>query len=155
MSEPMVTPDSAVPDLSDTAARRRDLRAALVDLEAATTAPGSGAAWAGRARLGLAGLQEAFAAHVGGTEASDGIFAEVMAQAPHLAHRISHLRQDHDAITAQIEDCDVALGAVGDPTTEAAAHEKLFALIGALSRHRHLGAVLVWDAFDTDISAGD
>lgn len=155
MSEPMVTPDGVVPDLSDTAARRRDLHAALVGLEAGTTAPGSGAAWAEKARPKLAELQEAFSAHVAGTEASDGIFAEVMAQAPHLAHRISHLRQDHDAITAQIEACDVALAAVGDPASEGAARDQLFALMGALSRHRHLGAVLVWDAFDLDISAGD
>jgi hypothetical protein len=146
------------PSLTEAAGRRRDLHAALVAMEAAATAPGRGGGWAGRALERLDDLRGAFAAHVKGTETGDGVFADVMARAPHLAHRIDHLRRDHDEITEAGDAAARTLAALTDgdePEATEAARDELLALITAISRHRQRGAQLVFDAYDVDLSGGD
>jgi hypothetical protein len=133
------------------------MRAALVDLEGAVAAPSRGRAeeWAGAVLLRVLALKEAFDHHVVVTEGPDGLFAEVMAEAPRLANRIAKLCDDHHAINDALGAC-LAPGISLDAESQVAVlRDAAVDAMTAIVRHRHSGASLVYEAYFVDIEAAD
>ena len=136
--------------LGEVRVRREGLRSGMVMLEAAVSAPAGGDDWAAGVARALTRLRTAFEGHVEVTEASDGVFAQVVEAAPRLANEVKRLHADHEAIAAALAAVDGALAAGAGSVRDAALD-----LLGLLARHRHRGADLLHEAFCVDISAGD
>ena len=138
-------------------APRERLWGAVVALEGAIAAPAPGRveAWRKLASDRLRGVSDAWTEHITTTEADDGLFAEIMGFAPRLAHAIDLLRQEHESLRAEITASADRLDAVVDESGVDVSRADLLDLIALLSRHRHRGVDLVYDAYNTDISAGD
>jgi hypothetical protein len=131
--------------------------AALESLEGAIAAPTTGreAAWVARVADQLTLLQTAFGHHVTVTEDEGGLFSEIVADAPRLAHQVQQLRADHLRIAAAIEGAhQLAAGPAAEGRLSDIAEAGLD-LLSRLTRHRHLGATLVYEAYSVDIDAAD
>ncbi len=134
---------------------RRGLHAALVELEDVLSAAGDVDAWAARVGDALGKVRRALDHHVEATEADDGLLADAVRQEPRLAHRAEVLRREHAELYAAIDEQRGRLDRVKIRSEVTTAEEGVLQLLAAFSRHRHRGAELVYDAYATDISAGD
>ena len=143
-----------------TAARRRRLgvQAAMADLESAIASASTGRAdqWSKQVREAVTRLREAFRHHVEVTESADGLFADVVTQAPRLAHQVDVLQADHP----RIEEALAAVAAVleasaADADATSDVTDRILDVLGQIVRHRHAGASLVYEAYNVDIEAGD
>ncbi len=141
--------------------QRRGVRAALVALESSTASPSVDDAWLATIRERLDELATAFADHVAVTESDDGLFAETVERAPRLARRVRVLHDDHVTITAAIEAAraTAATATVADDPTDDDVATTIRAAVGdvmgRITRHRQLGADLVYEAYNVDIEGGD
>jgi hypothetical protein len=139
--------------------QRAGVRAACERLEHAAASPSSAREreWCGVFATRLSELGSAFRRHVEVTEAGDGLFAEIIERAPRLTHRTQELQRDHRDIEDTIEGASATLAAVPSPdhATVEAARTAALDLLTRISRHRHLGAELVYDAYNVDIEAAD
>jgi hypothetical protein len=135
--------------------KRRGLRAALVDLEDAVSAAGDPDAWAGRVTAALAKVRGALDAHVDATESPEGLLADAVHQEPRLAHHADVLRREHTELYRGIDEATSRLSRVTARAETTVEQERLLALLAQFTRHRHRGAQLVYDAYNTDISVGD
>ncbi len=135
--------------------KRRGIRAAMVELEDAVSAAGEPDAWSARVVAALAKLRGALDAHVEATEAPDGLLADAVHQEPRLAHHAEVLRREHTELYRGIDEAAQRLSRLENRTETMVEEERLLALLAQFSRHRHRGAQLVYDAYNTDISVGD
>lgn len=144
-----------------TAARRRRMgvQAAMSDLESAIASASTGRLdeWSGQVRACVARLREAFRHHVEVTESDDGLFADVLTQAPRLAHQVGLLQADHPKIEEALAGVAARLEAPATPDADAAnaLTDEILDVLGQIVRHRHAGASLVYEAYNVDIEAGD
>ena len=152
-------PISDTPRLGQAREDRQGVRAAFDRLERAASRPASGHTreWCEVFDARLTELRAAFAHHVEVTEADEGLFAEIISTAPRLAHRTDELRQDHRDIEQAIDRAAARLVTDQHPDHKAVVHARDAALdlLTRISRHRHLGAELVYDAYNVDIEASD
>ena len=137
--------------------RRADLHDVLVSLESAIAAPtGAGrVAWAERVAKELGRVDDELDAHVAATEGADGLYAEILVDAPRLAPSVRRLQDEHGELRAALDDTNgrvEVLAGGGDDV--AGAREAVLGLLGAFARHRQLGADLVYEAYETDIGGG-
>ncbi|TML12903.1 MAG: hypothetical protein E6G39_10945 [Actinobacteria bacterium] len=138
---------------SDLALEQRErLRDALVAFENALSAAGPrrAAAWAEGVVQCILRVETEFHAHVDFTEQEDGLYDDILAVAPRLAHRVDQLRQEHNEIAIALSDCLTRVELV--PNTAhadwvTARREDCNALLGRLIRHRQRGADLVYEAY--------
>ncbi|MGH9022280.1 MAG: RdgB/HAM1 family non-canonical purine NTP pyrophosphatase [Acidimicrobiia bacterium] len=130
---------------------REGVRACVAVLEAvlAGTSPDDPEAWWRTVGGPLVRLDEAFERHVDLTERPNGLFAEIIEEAPRLAHACRDLELEHEAIRCALDaalelqaKAEEAGGAVGE-------------LLSMLSQHRHRGANLMFEAYSVDVSTGD
>lgn len=137
---------------------RAGLRTAIgqVERSLSTAAHGRVAAWSADLRQELTDLAAALESHIELTEADDGLLADIAASAPRLAHRVRKAREDHVVLRAAIARALEGLppGDGGDAGV-AASRDRVVELLTALVRHRHLGADLVYEAYNVDIEASD
>ena len=86
-----------------------------------------------------------------------GRAAEIIASAPRLTHRTNELRRDHRQIEAAIDGALAKLASAANPDqgTVDDASDAALDLMTRITRHRHLGAELVYDAYHVDIEAAD
>src|SRR4051794_20666962 len=144
-----------------TAARRRRMgvQAAMADLESAIASPSTGRVdqWAKQVRESVARLREAFRHHVEVTESADGLFADVVTQAPPLAHQVDVLQAEHPRIEEALAGVAARLDAPGsvEPGAANEVADEILDVLGQIVRHRHAGASLVYEAYNVDIEAGD
>lgn len=139
---------------------RHELHQAIVALEKALAAPlphriGD---WAEGVHSALVGLGAELEHHIAATEGPDGLFDEVMAQAPRLANALEQLRTEHEEMRVAIADELVRLREVlrSEALDDAvAARERLVGLLSKLARHRQHGADLVYESYAVDIGVGD
>ncbi len=134
-------------------ARRGQLHGALVELEAALTRPlRDGDEWCKVTTKAVEHLAWTLATHVDETEHPDGLLRSVEAAAPWLAPRIGQLRRDHQILigrcAALIDRCHG-----GAPAHDV--REDGLDLLSDLTRHRHRGADLLYDADEVDVGVGD
>jgi hypothetical protein len=121
---------------------RRGVGAAMTEVQSAIDAGTDPVA-------AIARLTEAWANHVAVTEGDDGLLADVVEEAPNLAHRVETLRTEHAEILELLRAC-------ASPGTAGAPHRPAIdALLAAIDRHRHRGAEVVYDAFNVDIATAD
>jgi hypothetical protein len=132
--------------------QRAEVRSALGELEAAVAAPVADAdVWRKTAAGAVDRMETALDAHVDVTEGPDGLFANVLRDAPRLAHGIDVLRREHEELRSAVHSLAERLKGQVDVGE---AREDALALMGAIVRHRHRGADLVYDAYQTDLGGG-
>lgn len=132
---------------------RAELRAALGDLERAVSAaiPAGDATWREMVAQATHRLRRTFADHLHATESDEGLFEEVLAEAPRLAPAVARLRAEHDEIENDLLALELALR---EPGAGERVRERAVQLLGRLVRHRQRGADLVYEAYETDIGGG-
>ena len=145
--------------LASARARRKSLRTAMAELEAAITTPAPGRLEEWRAGLAtaVAELQRVFQDHVEETEAHGGVLDEVVETTPRLANAVTRLRNDHHEITASLEELAGRPAPAGpdDHAWVDVARDQALRVLGQVVRHRHRGADLLHEAFSVDISEAD
>lgn len=134
---------------------RAGLRAAIgrVERSLATAARGRVDAWSKELSDELDDLDRALELHIATTEAPDGLLADIVEAAPRLVHRVDQTRDDHTLLREHVARARAALRPDDDAVP--AARDRVVELLTALVRHRHLGADLVYEAYNVDIEAGD
>jgi hypothetical protein len=143
------------PTLEETARRRADLHAALVEVEQAISSPAVAreADWAKEVVRHLEELGRTIAEHIEVTERPEGLYDEITHRAPRLSTKIERLREEHPAMrdgTIEAISKLQTLG-IGDAWPLEDARDDLQRLLGRIVRHRQLGADLVWEAYNLDI----
>jgi hypothetical protein len=143
------------PTLAETARRRADLHHALVELEQAISRPAVGreSDWSKDVLRRLQNLAHTLDEHIEVTERPNGLYAEISSKSPRLANQMQLLKEEHPEIreattklTARLEETPI-----GEAWPLSEARNDLQRLLGRLSRHRQLGADLVWEAYNLDI----
>jgi hypothetical protein len=143
------------PTLAETARRRADLHHALVELEQTISRPAVGREmdWAKTVLRRLQDLAHTLDEHIEVTERPNGLYAEISAKSPRLASKMQLLKDEHPEIReatnrliTRVEETPI-----GDAWPLSEARNDLQRLLGRLSRHRQLGADLVWEAYNLDI----
>lgn len=136
--------------------RRAGLRAAMGDVERSLASPAAGRtdAWVKTLKEDLHRLSSALNAHIEATEAPDGLLADVVEEAPRLANRVEQARRDHQSLRYRLDSALAALGAGPEPDLHEV-RERVVEVLAGIVHHRHLGADLVYEAFNVDIEAAD
>ena len=108
------------------------------------------ATWCAAAREAVDAATATWARHVTGTEAPDGILADVVEREPRLVHLVDTLRTEHievqallDQTSAGLRDDDVAV-----------ARPAVAELSQRLSRHHDRGAEMLHLVYDVDLGGG-
>jgi hypothetical protein len=133
--------------------QRLSLRRAIAALENALNTPAEEAPTLPD-RLGgaLEQLERVFALHIEVTEAPDGLYQEILAQAPRLANRVNRFRREHTEIAQGIRrGVDESAKAGGDAAAVAALRDHAVRLFADLVRHRKRGLDLVYEAYHVDL----
>ena len=140
-------------DKAEVQARREDLRRALVALEDVLSSPsGDEAAWGERVREGVEHMHTTLQHHVRDTESEGGMLAQLEEDAPWLQGRVDLLRREHEALLASADELRSACRAASSPDE---VRTQALELLRAVSRHRHEGTDLLYDAYMIDITAAD
>jgi hypothetical protein len=106
-------------------------------------------AWHAHLSMLLRPLREAFAAHRAVTEGDEGIYAELVLDAPRLANTVDGLVAEHHMIDSAMERLAAVAGEVS-ADAETLRREALEVLDG-LAQHRQRDSDLVYEAYATDI----
>lgn len=137
---------------------RAGLRLAIGQVERALSSAAHGrvAAWSKDLRAELTTLSTALDQHVALTEAPDGLLADIETSSPRLVHRVQKARDEHVILRAAVMRAIEGLppGDGGDAGV-GPSRDRVVELLTALVRHRHLGADLVYEAYNVDIEAMD
>jgi len=147
-------PGDPSPALESARSRRRELLRTMKDVESAlaAAAPGRELVWRAAVTHRVVALRDAFEEHVGVTERAGGLFDEILRAAPRLSHEVESLRAEHGLIRTSI--AEILEHLMCPPEAAPAvqrAREIVLALLVRISRHRQLGADLVWEAYWVDI----
>lgn len=136
---------------------RAGLRVAVGSVERALSSAARGRvkAWSTELREELAVLADALEVHIVTTEAPDGLLADIAAAVPRLAHRVERTKADHTVLRDALQAAVDALPDGDDPDAIPDARTKVVELLTAVVHHRHLGADLVYEAYNVDIEAVD
>ena len=136
---------------------RAGLRAAvgLVERALSTAARGRVKAWSADLRDELDNLSAALEQHIESTEAPDGLLADIAAAVPRLTHRVEKTKADHQVLRDAVSTALEALPDGDDEDEVPDARTRVVELLTAVVHHRHLGADLVYEAYNVDIEAAD
>jgi hypothetical protein len=133
--------------------RRGELRDSMSALEQALAAPpGRGPrGWAEHVQAALVELSGDLREHIAITEGPEGMYAELMSEAPRLSGQMDRLTQEHVQLDGAIESL---LAEVTAPDVEERSNQIRdlgTQLLATFSRHRQRGADLVYEAYEFDI----
>jgi hypothetical protein len=136
---------------------RAGLRVAVGSVERALSSAARGRvkAWATELRDELATLSDALETHIVTTEGPDGLLADIAASAPRLAKRVERTKADHSTLRIALQAATDALPDGDDEDAIEGARDRVVELLTAIVHHRHLGADLVYEAYNVDIEAVD
>jgi len=144
------------PALEAVAQRREELRDALGEAERAISrpAPGRVGAWTSDVEKALIRLDEAFAGHIVVTEKPGGLYEDLLHRAPRLSRKVDRLREEHGTIAQRLE-AIIERVQEGDVDTEVwpldEVRDDIQRVLGAMVRHRQVGADLIYEAYFIDI----
>lgn len=125
-----------------------------VERSLASPATGREPAWSKTLDKDLESLAQALENHIAASEAPGGMLDDIMQVAPRLAHQVERARRDHTELRYRLEAARRTLGTDGGADIRHAREQAVEVLAGIV-RHRHLGADLVYEAFNVDIEAAD
>jgi hypothetical protein len=147
-AEPMAARHTQAPTGKIRRARRHraELRAAMQGFECALAASPADPAWRHGVAAELARLRNEFRTHVELTEGPDGLYAEVLWDAPRLVHQVYSLGREHEIVCEALDAFAARMDAPPERLRRWAGD-----LLRELSRHRQRGADLVYEAYATDI----
>jgi hypothetical protein len=134
--------------------RRAELRGSMLVLERALVAPVPGRAveWADAVCESLRRLQADFQEHITVTEGPDGLYQDILGNAPRLAYAVQRLLNEHEEMSGALESLvREATYLASDLEHVGRLREQANRLLGQLVRHRQRGADLVFEAYQTDI----
>lgn len=132
----------------DIVRRRKDLRGAMLRLEASIARSRKLDDWHRDVEEALAGLADAMSRHRSEVEAEDGLLTEVVLRAPHLTAAAQGLREEHDELEELIWAGQAVAGTVGvDPLQ---VRDQALEIISRLAHHRQTGADLLYDTYSLD-----
>lgn len=135
--------------------QRAGLRSAIGKVERALSAPATGRTdvWAKEVIAELQDLAGALDRHITVTESPDGLLSDIVEAAPRLAHRVEQAKSDHVQLRDRVSTAMEALSGATESVDNA--RDRVVELLTGLVRHRHLGADLVYEAYNVDIEAAD
>jgi hypothetical protein len=125
---------------------RAELHAAIQGFESTLAASPGDVAWRQALAARLADLRAEFRTHIELTEGPDGLYAEVLWDAPRLVHQVYNLGREHAEVLVALEWLTAHLDAEPHRLRRWAGD-----LLDALSQHRQRGADLVYEAYATDL----
>jgi hypothetical protein len=132
--------------------QRLSLRRAIAGLEQALAVPSDDLeGLPDRIRASLERLQEVFAVHVEVTERPDGLYHEILENAPRLANRVARFRREHLELADGIRSGIASSRVAGDGEAVQALRDQTVRLFADLVRHRKRGLDLVYEAYHVDI----
>jgi len=137
--------------------RRDDFYEAVLGLERAMAeAAGDDAAgWAARAGTAALDLRAVLRHHITETEAAGSFYSDITENFPNLAHQAARLQAEHGPLRDGVDQLIETLSTVTDDAGVDRARTEALDLLRALLGHRHRGAELVFDAYNTDVATGD
>ena len=147
------TPTARQPSLESLRAQRAGLRDSMSGLELALAASAirDESSWLAHVHEALGSLAADFRVHIDFTEGPDGLYREVLDNAPRLTEAVRRLADEHVRIEEQLVDLLAAVGASEVDVDVDAVRARGTALLGRLVRHRQRGADLVYEAYEVDI----
>jgi hypothetical protein len=125
---------------------RAELLEAIHSFEQALAVPAAEPGWRAGVDRALMRLRQAFSEHVMITEGSGGLYAELLDDAPRLAHQVHTLVREHSHVVEALDALNSRLDAEPRRLRGWANN-----LLRELSRHRQRGADLVYEAYTADI----
>lgn len=132
----------------DIVRRRKDLRGAMLRLEASAARSRKLDDWQRVVEDALASLSDALRRHIDEVEDGEGLLAQVVVRAPHLTAAAQGLRDEHDELEELIWGAQAVAGTVGvDPSQVRA---EVSEIISRLVNHRQTGADLLYDTYSLD-----
>ena len=134
---------------------RAGLRSAIGSVERALAAPAGDRyeQWGKELAHELDELSDALERHIESTEAPGGLLDDIFRTEPRLKRRVQKVRDDHGVLRHRLEAARAAIPTSAEGVADA--RDRVVDLLGGLVRHRHMGADLVYDAFNVDMEAGD
>lgn len=157
MAAHMAHQDPSDPLIVEVSAQRTGLRRAMAALEIAAAAPLSGRPeeWVAGLSPHLQALIAAWSLHIEVTEGPDGLFEQIRTDAPGLDFLLLRLHRDHDRM---LEDMRALARDAVASAGEAVLHDvrdRITEMQSRVTRHRQLGADVLYKAYAVDIGAGD
>jgi hypothetical protein len=136
---------------------RLGLRSAIGLVEKSLAAPASGRsdAWAKDLAAELQVLAIAIDQHITLTESPNGLLEDIVRLEPRLAKRVERARTEHQNLRDTVARTLDAVPVDGKGVDVGNARDMVVELLTAVVRHRHLGADLVYEAYNVDMEAGD
>jgi hypothetical protein len=111
--------------------------------------------WMEEYRAEVLEVIDALVLHIDETEGEGGLYDEIMADKPRLAHAIDVLGEEHLALLA---DASAIMGVAAVATRaidEARLRDGAAALVHHIERHQRRGLKLLYDFYDVDIGVGE
>jgi hypothetical protein len=141
-------------DFDEVRERRDALLRVVASLESALAAPAADTRWPERLGNALSDLRVTLDAHVRETETPGGVLDQVRDQAPRLVNQVDRLVDEHVSMVADTEQLmdrldHVRTGRAAEET--ASIREQALLLLAEIVRHRHLGADLLYEAYNVDV----
>ncbi|MGZ4618065.1 MAG: hypothetical protein ACXV3F_04950, partial [Frankiaceae bacterium] len=113
------------------------------------------AEWVASLSPHIQALLAAWSRHIEVTEGPDGLFEQIRTDAPGLDFLLLRLHRDHDRMLEDMQ----ALARDAVPSAEEAAlqdvRDRITEMQSRVTRHRQLGADVLYKAYAVDIGAGD
>ena len=133
--------------------RRAELLESMRAVEQALSAPAPGREqrWAERVHASLVDLAADFGEHINLTEGPDGLYRELLKNAPRLSGAVARLIRAHAVINDEV---DKLLAVVTEPGIDEyvdRVRELGTALLARLLRHRQKGSDLIYEAYEAEI----
>jgi hypothetical protein len=141
--------ESAVPE------HRERLAEAGAALERGAQRGGDRRVWAEQVRVAATEVINALALHVDETESEGGLYAEIMAAQPRLAHAIDVLRKDHDVLFRSAGDLLVLSAMATVDLDESRIRADASDLGRAIEKHQRRGLDLLYEFYEVDIGIGE
>jgi len=148
------SPRQAPEDLLGEVRRRRaELRHAMGVLEQALGSPATSRSeqWVARVRSALDEIDADFRMHVAVTEGDNGLYVQVLSDAPRLAGRVRRLTDEHRTLSDMIAQLLDLTEKPADDDAPDVIRDTATQLLARLVRHRQTGSDLLYEAFESDI----
>lgn len=144
---------SAPPELDLLRRRRAEMGESIAAVHQSLEQPSPGrvTAWAERVKAALVELSGDLRLHMQVTEASGGLFRDVVTKAPRLSGAVHRLEREHGELAPAVEALVEQADRVEDQDAVEDLRQACGDLLRRLARHRQAGADLVYEAYVVDI----